>query len=182
MLLLLLLLLRSSVHGSPSSDFLPRSNSLPVEVESAATLETVYSPRCPPLEPSPQTRNCSRSNYICTHFLIYDTLVHTWNKWSSDFKHDTRQAGMKVHTYTCGYEIISSKHLVGQCVINRRHNKTVQARRRERERHTERERERERERDVHSADRSGRDLGSLERLESHSSLFITFYLSCITFL
>ena len=52
---------------------------------------------------------------------------------------------MKVHTYTCGYEIISSKHLVGQCVINRRHNKTVQARRRERERQRERERERERE-------------------------------------
>ena len=30
-----------------------------------------------------------------------------------------RQAGMKVDT--CGYEIISSKHLAGKCVIKGRH-------------------------------------------------------------
>ena len=31
-----------------------------------------------------QTRDYSRSNYTCKHFLIYDTPVHTWNKWSSE--------------------------------------------------------------------------------------------------
>ena len=31
-----------------------------------------------------------------------------------------RQAGLKVDTW--GYEIISSKHLVGKCVMNGRHN------------------------------------------------------------
>ena len=31
-----------------------------------------------------QTRDYSRSNHTCTHFLIYDTPVHTWNKWSSE--------------------------------------------------------------------------------------------------
>ena len=27
-----------------------------------------------------QTRDNSRSNYTCTHFLIYDTPVHTWRE------------------------------------------------------------------------------------------------------
>ena len=49
---------------------------------------------------------------IHTHiFAVYDPPVHTWNKSSSDFKHDMRQAGMKVDTW--GYEIISSKHFDG---------------------------------------------------------------------
>ena len=56
----------------------------------------------------------------CTYFLIYDTSAHTWKKSSSYVKHDMRQAGMKVDTWS--YEIISSKHLVGKCVINGRHN------------------------------------------------------------
>ena len=66
-----------------------------------------------------------------------------------------RQAGMKVDT--CGYEIIRSKHLVGKCVMNGRHNMVERFRRvtitifsmqRERERERERERrERERERE-----------------------------------
>ena len=38
-----------------------------------------------------------------------------------------RQAGMKVDTW--GYEIISSKHLVGICVINGRHNMVKRFRR-----------------------------------------------------
>ena len=27
-----------------------------------------------------QIRDYTRSNYTCTHFLSYDTPVHTWNK------------------------------------------------------------------------------------------------------
>ena len=67
-----------------------------------------------------QTRDYSTSNYTCTHFLIYDTPVRTWNKCRSDVKHDMRQAGMKVDKW--GYEIIISKHLVGKCVMDGRHN------------------------------------------------------------
>ena len=57
---------------------------------------------------------------------------------------------MKVDTW--GYEIISSKHLVGKCVINGRHNIVKRFRRvtitefnmqRERERERQRDRERE---------------------------------------
>jgi len=46
-----------------------------------------------------QTRDYSRSNYTCTHFLSYDTLVHIWNKLSLDIKHDMRQAGMGVDNW-----------------------------------------------------------------------------------
>ena len=62
---------------------------------------------------------------------------------------------MKVDTW--GYEIISSKHLVGKCVINGRHNIVKRFRRvtitefnmqRERERETERQRERDRDRET----------------------------------
>ena len=74
-----------------------------------------------------QTRDFSRSNYTCTYFLIYDTSVHTWNKPSSDVKHAMRQAGMMVDTW--GYEIISSKHLVGKCVTNGRHDMVERFRR-----------------------------------------------------
>ena len=45
----------------------------------------------------------------------------------SDVKHDMRQAEMKMDTR--GYEIVSSKHLVGKCVINGRHNKVKRFRR-----------------------------------------------------
>ena len=90
-----------------------------------------------------QTRNYSRSNYTCTHFLIYDTAVHTWNKLNSVVKHNVSQAGMKVDTWD--YEIISSKHLVGKCVLNGRDNIVKRFRRVTRERQTDRGEERERE-------------------------------------
>ena len=89
-----------------------------------------------------QTMDYTRFNYTCTHFLIYDTAVHTWNKWSSVVKHDVSQAGMKVDTW--GYEIISSKHLVGKCVLNGRDNIVKRFRRVTRDRQTEGKRERDR--------------------------------------
>jgi len=50
---------------------------------------------------------------------------------------------MKVDTW--GYEIISSKHLVGKCVLNGRDNIVKRFRRVTRERQTDRGEERERE-------------------------------------
>ena len=71
-----------------------------------------------------QTRGYSKSNYTCTHFLSYDTPVHTWNKWSADVKHDMGQAGMGVDRW--GFQIIISKHYL---VINGRHNMVERCRR-----------------------------------------------------
>ena len=49
-----------------------------------------------------QTKDYSRSNYTCAHFLSCDTPVHTCNKWSLDVKHYMRQAGIVAHTW--GFE------------------------------------------------------------------------------
>ena len=75
-----------------------------------------------------QTRDYSRSNYIyCTHFLIHDTPVHTWNKWSLDVKHERETDRQR-----------------------ERERERERERQTDRQTDSDRERERERERNAHT--------------------------------